>query len=182
MLYYICSHYGIIDFCYPLSPSCITSRFYSLCISLSISMTGDCSLIVSASHDKMLKSWRTTPWHPDAPEAPHVLAVTDVTALLTWVAPPSFNCELTAFHLQYRIGTKGPWVPEPPISIAPFLRNRLVTDLLSAAHYQFRLQAENRMGRSAWSASSILVSCQYFASTCFALTYFETWKYVIFYF
>ena len=45
----------------------------------SLSCSPDFSLLVSSSHDGTIKTWRTTPRHPDPPAAPRVLAVTDTT-------------------------------------------------------------------------------------------------------
>lgn len=58
-----------------------------------------------------LKSWYTTPRAPAAPQPPRVLRVTHCTAMLTWSAPPAFNLDLTAFHIQYRVGIRGRWRP-----------------------------------------------------------------------
>lgn len=120
----------------------------------SLSISPDCSFIVSSSHDQVLKSWCTTPRNPDIPEPPRVLNVTDTTALISWTAPPSFNCDITAFHYQYRIGKTGEWIPADGKSVAPHLRSKTVPNLMPAALYQFRIQAENRMGLSRWSFPS----------------------------
>jgi WD40 repeat protein len=123
-----------------------------------ISISSDCSLIVSSSNDGTAKSWSTTPRHPDPPQAPKVITVTDTTALISWTAPPCFNCDVTAFHYQYRVGFRGEWVPtETGQSLAPHLRNRVVENLIPATHYQFRIRAENRMGKGDWSPPSQLV-------------------------
>ena len=47
----------------------------------SLSCSDDFALLVSASHDSSIKTWRTTPRHPDPPNAPRVLAVTDTTGV-----------------------------------------------------------------------------------------------------
>eukprot|EP00981_Chlorochromonas_danica_P005093 scaffold1034_cov175-Ochromonas_danica.AAC.19 len=77
----------------------------------SVSISPDCSIILSASHDMCLKSWYTTPRAPAVPQPPRVLRVTHCTAMLTWSAPPAFNLDLTAFHIQYRVGVRGRWRP-----------------------------------------------------------------------
>jgi len=124
-----------------------------------IAISPDCSLIVSASHDQTLKSWHTTPRHPDAPQPPRVIKITDTTVLISWTAPPCFNCDVTAFHYQYRVGLRGEWTPpEVGQSIPPHLRNRVIDGLIPATHYQFRMQAENLMGKSDWSLPCPLVS------------------------
>jgi hypothetical protein len=38
------------------------------------------------------------------------------------------------------------------------MRNRVIENLIPATHYQFRICAENRMGRGNWSMPSVLVS------------------------
>ncbi len=98
-----------------------------------------------------------TPKEPDAPEAPRVIAKTDTTALIVWTNPPCFNLEPTAFHLQYRIGAGGKWVPEKGLSIEPTKRSRKVSELIAGTPYQFRIRAENKMGKSKWSEPSKLV-------------------------
>jgi len=128
-----------------------------------ISVTGDAALIVSASYDMLLKTWFLTPRVPDAPDAPKVIAKTDTTALLVWSSPPSFNLEVTAFHLQYRVGHKGLWYPENngSINIAPNFRAKVITKLMAASPYQFRMAAENRMGRGPWSLPSKIIDTDY---------------------
>lgn len=125
---------------------------------LSLAIAPDVSVIVSSCHDGLLKSWYTTPRHPDPPHPPRVISVTDTTALVTWTAPPSFNLDVNAFHLQYRVGARDEWTPEEGISIAPQFRSRLVKDIMAATPYQFRVRAQNRMGLSEWSQPSKLVS------------------------
>lgn len=122
-------------------------------------MSGDCSLIVSASHDGSLKSWCTTPDRPETPFAPRIVSVSDSAAVLSWQAPPCFNCDLTAFHLQTRIGLRDEWTPPEGKSLPPHFRSYVVQGLIPATQYQFRLCAENRMGRSNWSAPSVIVRC-----------------------
>jgi hypothetical protein len=120
-------------------------------------------MLVSASHDQTLKSWHTTPREPDPPLPPRIIKITDTTVLIAWSAPPCFNCDVTAFHYQYRVGMRGEWTP--PIigkSVAPHLRNRVVEGLIPATHYQFRIQAENLMGRGRWSVPSLMVSVDNF--------------------
>jgi hypothetical protein len=140
-------------------------------------------MIISGSHDSTLKSWYTTPRHPAAPAPPRVVSVTHNSAMLSWSAPPCFNLDITAFHLQYRVGVKESWKPAfstnkmilspeddtPPPSdakdegragfcIAPHLRAKTIPNLVPATYYQFRLRAENRMGLSEWSQVSPLVA------------------------
>lgn len=123
-----------------------------------LSISSDCSLIVSASHDQTLKSWCTTPDCPDVPNPPRVVSITDTSAVLSWQAPPCFNCDVTAFHIQSRIGLREAWMPPEGKSLPPHFRTYIVKDLIPATHYQFRLCAENRMGRSEWSQPSVMVS------------------------
>jgi hypothetical protein len=122
-----------------------------------ISISPDCSILVSAANDGLIKSWCTTPRHPDPPKPPKVLTVTDTTVLISWKAPPCFNCDVTAFHYQFRVGYRGAWTPENGQSVAPHLRNRVIENLIPATHYQFRIRAENRMGKGDWSQPSVLV-------------------------
>ena len=94
----------------------------------SLSTSDDFSLIVSASHDGTIKTWRTTPRHPDAPAAPRILAVTDTTALLSWVSPPCFNLDVNAFHIQWRVGAaREQWVPAQGLSVPPHYRTKVRT-------------------------------------------------------
>lgn len=117
----------------------------------------DGSLLVSASHDHCLKTWCTTPRHPVAPDAPKIISFTERSVFIGWSAPPSFNCDITAFHFQQRVGTRGDWVPEGGQSLAPHLRNKVVENIIPATGYQFRICAENAMGRSDWGPPSPLV-------------------------
>lgn len=122
-----------------------------------IDLVPDGSLLLSASQDHTLKTWCTTPRHPVAPEPPKIISFTEHSVYIGWTAPPSFNCDINAFHYQLRVGTRGEWTPPQGQSIAPHLRNRVVDNIIPATPYQFRLCAENAMGRSEWSPPSALV-------------------------
>lgn len=129
-----------------------------------ISISPDASLIVSTSFDFLAKTWYLSPRHPDQPEPPRVIAITDSSALLKWSAPPSFNLEITAFFFQYRIGKDGEWTPteeEGVINVAPVFRSKNISGLTGATNYQFRMMAENRMGKSAWSNPSKIATTEY---------------------
>jgi hypothetical protein len=91
----------------------------------SLATSDDFSLIVSSSHDGTIKTWRTTPRHPDPPAAPRILAVTDTTALLSWVSPPCFNLDVNAFHIQWRVGAREHWVPPDGVSVPPHYRTKV---------------------------------------------------------
>lgn len=127
----------------------------------SLSIVSDGSLLVSASQDHSLKTWCTTPRRPVAPDAPKIISFTERTVYLSWVAPPSFNCDLLAFHIQQRVGSRGEWTPSEGLSVAPHLRHRVMEHIIPATSYQFRVSAENAMGRSDWSAPSVLVRTAY---------------------
>jgi hypothetical protein len=90
-----------------------------------LATSDDFSLIVSSSHDGTIKTWRTTPRHPDPPAAPRILAVTDTTALLSWVSPPCFNLDVNAFHIQWRVGAREHWVPPDGVSVPPHYRTKV---------------------------------------------------------
>ena len=92
----------------------------------SVAVAPDFSFLVSCSHDGLLKSWYTTPRHPDPPAPPRVLAVTDTTALLSWVSPPCFNLDVNAFHVQWRVGHRDQWVPiDDGLSVPPHYRTKV---------------------------------------------------------
>ena len=100
-----------------------------VCMGLLITST----LYVCMCIQQLLKSWYTTPRHPEEAEPPRIVAVTDTTGMhrilqwmfqhayihthntivhtahVSWVAPPSFNLEACAFHMQYRIGLREKW-------------------------------------------------------------------------
>lgn len=113
--------------------------------------------MVSGSYDGVIKTWFLTPRQPDCPEAPIIIAKTDTTVLITWVSPPCFNLECTAFHMQYRVGKLGQWIPPSGFSIAPVLRSKTITGLTAGTAYQFRIRAENKMGLGGWSEPSKMV-------------------------
>ena len=126
-----------------------------------MSVSADVSIVISASHDCTLKTWHLSPREPDAPKAPRIISKTDSTVTLSWIAPPSFNEDITAYSLQWRLGLRQPWVPNPPLSIPPHYRSKILRNLFSSTTYQFRLRAENRMGCSAWSEPSLQVCTVY---------------------
>jgi WD40 repeat protein len=125
---------------------------------------GDGSIFVTSSADMTLKTWCTTPRHPEPVDAPKIIAITENTAMITWKAPPSFNCDITAFHYQYRVSndskdpgssTYSDWFPdEQGFSLAPHLRCTVVQHLIPATFHQFRMAAENAMGRSDFGSAS----------------------------
>ena len=126
-----------------------------------IAISSDCHFIVSSSLDTIIKTWYLTPRRPDAPEPPQLMSKTDTTAMIKWSAPSAFNLELSAYHLQHRVGSKGPWIPSefnsnssPAYSLPPWSRSKTLTKLEPCTPYQFRLCAENEMGRSDWSKPS----------------------------
>ena len=124
----------------------------------SISISADCTLLLSSSYDKSIKSWYMTPRQPAAPEPPRVVFKTDTSVLIAWSAPPAFNLEITAFHLQSRIGLRGDWEPpeSKPHTVMPTLRSGTIKGLAANTIYQFRVRAENLMGLGTWSAPSRL--------------------------
>lgn len=128
----------------------------------SIAISSDCSLMVSSSMDMLLKTWFLTPRAPDAPQPPIFLSKTDTTVMIKWSSPPSFNLEISAYQLQYRVGLRGRWLPNPrthpPITISPWSRSMIVPNLEPSTPYQFRLQAENEMGSSDWGGPSKLIT------------------------
>ena len=129
----------------------------------SISISPDCALIASSSFDFVCKTWHLTPRPPDAPDPPKLISKTDSTALLVWSSPPCFNLEPTAFHLQYRVGLKGAWQPpeDACVTVAPVFRSKMVTGLMAASEYQFRMAAVNLMGRGPWSPPSKMMETDY---------------------
>ena len=40
------------------------------------------------------------------------LSYADTSIMIKWIAPPAFNLEISAFHLQYRQGLRGSWEPQ----------------------------------------------------------------------
>ena len=127
-----------------------------------VSISNDCTTLATSSYDCVVKTWFMTPRVPDTPAPPRLISKTDTTAIVSWVAPSSFGLEITAYHLQWRIGSHGVWTPHPePLSIAPIFRNRNVKGLIASTAYQFRICAENKMGRGHWSPPSKTFSTDY---------------------
>jgi hypothetical protein len=112
----------------------------------------DSTGIVSCSGDLSIKVWYLTPQPPAAPARPEVSKRTGFTMTVVWKLPPSFNEELTAFHLQRREGTRGDYGHDATAPGNECLK--LVEGLLPATSYQFRVRAVNRMGVGAWSDPS----------------------------
>ena len=112
----------------------------------------DSTGIVSCSGDLSIKVWYLTPQPPAAPPRPEVSKRTGFTMTVVWKLPPSFNEELTAFHLQRREGTRGDFGHDATTPGNECVK--LVEGLLPATAYQFRVRAVNRMGVGAWSESS----------------------------
>ncbi|RYH20344.1 hypothetical protein EON65_23735 [archaeon] len=146
----------------------------------SIAIAGDCSIILSASHDGTIKSWYTTPRHPATPAPPRIVSVAHDSIMINWTAPPCFNLDITAFHIQYRVGIREAWVPKVStnillpashyeistddragLCIAPHIRTKTINYLIPATYYQFRVRAENRMGLSDWSQPSPLTRTEF---------------------
>ena len=73
-----------------------------LTYSLSLACSEDFALLVSASHDNTLKTWRTTPRHPDPPAAPRILAVTDTTGMILLVYLAACGLCLISFLAPFR--------------------------------------------------------------------------------
>lgn len=127
---------------------------FLFCFSTSLSISHDCSFVVSCGYDNIIKTWFLTPRCPDPPAAPKIISKSNHSVMISWKAPPSFNEPLTAFHLQHRIPGQKHWMPLNPINIPPTYRMKVVEDLSPATTYQFRLMAENRMGQSEWGTMS----------------------------
>ena len=128
------------------------------------------------------QTWFLTPRPPDPPDAPMLVTKNDITVMIKWTPPPAFNLEISAYHLQFRVGLRGKWHPldkpgnhptspdrfqhtttthltlvslSPPlVTMPPWFRTKLVTGLEPLTQYQFRLMAENEMGKSAWGEPS----------------------------
>jgi WD40 repeat protein len=135
----------------------------------SIAISSDCSLMVSSSMDMYLKTWFLTPRIPDAPDSPIFLSKTDTTVMIKWSSPPAFNLEISAYQLQYRVGLRGPWLPDantPPKTIPPWSRSIIIPNLEPSQAYQFRLKAENEMGSSKWGGVSKLICTDLGLPTC----------------
>jgi WD40 repeat protein len=130
----------------------------------SLDMSPDCTLLISSSYDKVVKTWYLTPRVPGIPDPPRVISRTDKTAMLAWSAPPAFNLDTTAFYIQHRIGLRNGWEPvedvDPPITVMPQARSTVVAGLIAGTHYQFRIRAENKMGIGMWSAPSKMVTTE----------------------
>jgi len=73
---------------------------------------------------------------------------------VVWRQPPAFNEEVTAFHLQRRVGTRDDFGHDLTTPGNECLK--LVEGLLPATAYQFRVRAVNRMGVGRWSGPSAL--------------------------
>lgn len=115
-----------------LLESCIVKSLHghSDCV-YSLAATADVSLIVSASHDSTIKTWHLNPRRPNPPTPPRDIGRTETSIMLSWAAPASFNEDVTAFHLQYRIGLRNPWTPEPALTLPPHFRSKNVEGLVS---------------------------------------------------
>lgn len=102
-----------------------------------MSISHDCTSLVSCSDDGIVKTYFLTPKAPDPPQAPRIVTATHSTVMLTWTAPPSFNEQLTAFHLQHRVFGQDVW--SEATSIPPHYRTKVIVDLAPNTSYQFRL-------------------------------------------
>ena len=132
---------------------CRALRGHADCV-YALAMYPDASVIISASHDKTIKTWHLNPCRPAPPAPPRAVGSTETSILLCWKAPASFNEDITAFHLQYRVGLRNPWMPDPARSLPPTYRSKNIEGLVSYTGYYFRIAAENRMGISEWSEAS----------------------------
>jgi hypothetical protein len=144
----------------------VIRRLHGHCDVISaLSISSDCSFIVSSSLDFTMKTWFLTPRVPEAPEPPLLVTKADTTVMIKWSPPPAFNLELSAYHLQYRVGLRGKWEPERAIAMPPWFRSKLVTHLEPLTQYQFRLKAENEMGQSDWGQPSKIYTTEMGAPT-----------------
>ncbi|GMI01827.1 hypothetical protein TrST_g10429 [Triparma strigata] len=121
--------------------------------------THNANSLMSSSCDMTLKSWNLTPHVPDPPQRPLMSEVTTNKALMSWLPPPGYNEEITAFFIEYRIGHRGDF--GNTLSVSGRDSRRRITGLLPGTAYQFRIRAMNRMGKGPWSDPSAQVITEF---------------------
>ena len=114
-----------------------------------VSFFRNSTAFASCSCDRSVKVWYLTPQPPAAPQKPVVAYKTQSSMILTWRAPPAFNEEITAFHLQWRVGIREAFGND--ITTAGNEYKRTITGLVPGTAYQYRVRAVNRMGMCKYS-------------------------------
>jgi len=161
-LYLVTADSDAVIIIWDLTTNLVFKRLYGHADAItSLDMSPDCTMLVTSSYDKLIKTWFLTPRVPGQPDPPRVIARTDKTVILAWSAPPAFNLNIIAFHVQWRVNSRNHWEPiegqEEPFTIVPTARSKTIKNLIAGTPYQFRIRAQNLMGLGPYSAPSKLI-------------------------
>jgi hypothetical protein len=117
-----------------------------------VAFFNDSTAILSCGGDNCLKVWYLTPQPPAAPGKPRISNKSTQSMTIAWKAPPAFNEEISAFHIQYRVGIREPFSHD--ITAPGDEHSFIVKGLRASTPYQFRVRGVNRMGEGRWSDPS----------------------------
>ena len=113
---------------------------------------------------------------PAAPGKPKVEEIFKNSCVVSWTPPMSDGgAPITGYHLERRAGTSTMWVFVSKMAIKE--TSFKVTDLMEGNEYQFRVAAENKVGKGPCSVPSDPITAKDPWGT--ALSHWDDWDAIV---